>query len=156
MEAISSSLKAYETINKALQNRQPITIHPQGTSMFPLLKEGRDCVVIAPFENHTPHVNDIILYRRDNGLLVLHRLCKSKKDGYYFVGDNQTELEGPLCRKQLLAYVIQINRSGHAFSTKHPIYAVISRMWLFLRPIRHKISRPAKRLLLFLHLWHET
>lgn len=156
MEAITSSLKAYETIHKALQEHQPIVIHPQGTSMFPLLKEGRDSVVAAPFGDHAPGVNDIILYRRDNGLLVLHRLCKVKKDGYYFVGDNQTEKEGPLRREQLLAYVTQITRNGHTFSTRHPLYAAVSRMWLFLRPVRHKISKPAKKLLLFLHLWHEN
>lgn len=156
MEAISSSLKAYEAINKAMQNHQPIAIYPQGTSMFPLLKEGRDSVLAAPLENHTPSVNDIILYRRDNGLLVLHRLCQIKMDGYYFVGDNQTEKEGPLRQEQLLAYVTQITRGGHTFSTKQPIYAIVSRMWLFLRPVRHKISRPAKKLLIFLHLWHET
>lgn len=155
MEAISSSLKAYEAIHKALTNHQLIAIHPQGTSMFPLLKEGRDSVIAAPLEKHAPGINDIILYRRDNGLLVLHRLCKIKKDGYYFVGDNQTEKEGPLRREQLLAYVIQITRNGHTFSTKHPIYAVVSRIWLLLRPVRHKISRPAKKLLLFLHLWQE-
>jgi hypothetical protein len=113
--------------------------------MFPLLKEQRDSVLIRPIGKTKPKRGDILLYQRASGLLVLHRLYRSKKDGFYFVGDNQTEIEGPLDASALIAKVIQIRRNGHLFSVKNPVYCLISRLWLLFRPVRPFISRPVGR-----------
>lgn len=129
-----------------LKEGQIIEIHPQGSSMFPLLIEHRDSVLIQSLENITPKRGDILLYQRKSGLLVLHRLHHIKNNGFYFVGDNQTELEGPLDSSQLLAKVTHIRRKGHLFSVRHPLYLLFSRIWLFLRPIRPYISRPIGKL----------
>jgi hypothetical protein len=116
--------------------------------MFPLLTEQRDSVLIRSLEQTTPKRGDILLYQRANGLLVLHRLYRNKKDGFYFVGDNQTEIEGPLDSSALIAKVVQIRRNGHLFSVRNPVYYLVSRLWLVFRPIRPFISRPAGR------VWH--
>ena len=104
--------------------------------LLPLLKEGKEV------EIHPSGTRDILLYQRESGLLVLHRLCRIKQDGYYFTGDNQTEVEGPLQASQLLAIVTCICRNGHTFRVTHPVYKICSRIWLFLRPVRPFISRP--------------
>jgi hypothetical protein len=62
------------------------------------------------------------------------------------VGDNQTELEGPLRADQIMAVMVSFVRNGKQISCKHPVYAVLSRGWLFLRPFRHNISRPLGKL----------
>lgn len=136
------SKKMLERLLPFLKEGQTVEIHPQGSSMFPLLTEGRDSVLICSLDDTTPKRGDILLYQRSNGLLVLHRVYRTRQDGFYFVGDNQTEIEGPLERSQLLAKVTHIRRKGQLFSIKHPIYLLISRAWLFLRPIRPYISRP--------------
>ena len=64
--------------------------------MYPLFHPGRDEAVIEAYPIHLLRRGDIILYRREQGILVLHRICRITSDGFYLVGDNQTEIEGPL------------------------------------------------------------
>lgn len=145
------SKQLYEKLLPLLQNGNEVEIYPSGTSMFPLINPPNDSVVLRSIKDTRLKSGDIILYRRESGLLVLHRLCRIRQDGYYFTGDNQTELEGPLQKSQLLAIVTRISRSGHTFSVKHPIYKFCSRLWLMLRPVRPLISRPLGTLWRRLH-----
>lgn len=142
MSQEEKSKELYQKIAPLLKEGKSIEIHPTGTSMYPLLT-GEDVVVLKPLSEKDPvQRNQILLYRRESGLLVLHRVCKVKEDRFYFVGDNQTEVEGPLKREVLLAEVTDIRRKGKWFSVKHPLYRFLSRFWLFLRPVRPLISRP--------------
>lgn len=125
-----------------LQQGKSVEIHPQGSSMFPLLTGSADSVIICPLTDRIPKTGDILLYQRNSGLLVLHRLCRICGDELYFAGDNQTQLEGPLHPSQLVAIVTHIRRNGHLFSVTHPIYCVYSGLWRILRPVRPFISRP--------------
>lgn len=142
MSQEEKSKELYQKIAPLLREGKALEIHPTGTSMYPLLT-GEDAVIIRPVSKEEKiKKNQILLYQRDNGLLVLHRVCKIKEDGYYFVGDNQTEVEGPLKRGSLLAVVTDIRRHGRWFPVKHLLYRFLSRLWLFLRPVRPFISRP--------------
>lgn len=140
------SMRLYEKLMPLLEEGKTVEIHPHGSSMWPLITSSADSVLVRPIGDTRLKTNDIILYRRSSGLLVLHRLCRIKEDGYYFTGDNQTEAEGPLNHGQMLAVVTHICRKGHTFSVKNPPYRFCSRAWLILRPARHLISRPLGRL----------
>ena len=48
---------------------------------------------------------DIILYKRDSGQYVLHRIVKVKDNTFTLVGDNQHELEHGIRLDQILAIV---------------------------------------------------
>lgn len=155
-EAIEASEKSYKAIRHKIEQGKSFLAAPQGTSMFPFLKAGRDQVLLNPLlPGKEPRRGDIILYRREDGLLVLHRLHHHNQNGYYFVGDNQTALEGPLHRKQLLGIAARIYRHGKSFSVHHPVYWAAGKLWLQVRPFRHRISRRVKRLLQFLHLYRD-
>lgn len=136
------SQELYQRLMPLLQEGQTVEIHPSGTSMWPLITSSSDSVLLRSASEVKPRTGDIFLYRRDSGLLVLHRICRIREDGYYFTGDNQVEVEGPLSSDKLLAIVTHINRKGHTFSVTNPLYRLSSRIWLILRPIRHYISRP--------------
>ena len=77
------------TIPELLENHT-IQVQPQGYSMYPLFVPGRDSAVIEKADCDRLKKGDVILYRRENGILVLHRICRITKDGFYTVGDNQT------------------------------------------------------------------
>lgn len=125
-------------VEKFLRDGKVIQIYPQGYSMYPLSVPGRDMVVIAPVKKI--RVGEVYLYRRDESILVLHRLCKKTKDGLFFVGDNQSEVEGPLRVDQLRGQMVSVIRKGHRFSVKNPVYLLYSCIWLWLRPFRPAIS----------------
>lgn len=117
-----------------------IQIKPKGYSMYPLFIPGRDYAIIDKADISKLKRGDVILYRRVNGILVLHRICRITMSGIYTVGDNQTQVEGPLSEKQVKGILTGIIRNGHKFSVQHPLYRFFSMLWLTLRPVRRPIS----------------
>ena len=78
---VEKSKQAYAFIQKEMQLHQKVCIHPQGYSMWPFLKEGRDSVIVKPLPVSSMHRGDIILYRRNDQILVLDRgSCQTKRD----------------------------------------------------------------------------
>lgn len=129
-------------IEKLIKEGSSVQISPQGFSMYPLLFPGRDEVIIEPVSPDKVKRFDVILYRRKKeGILVLHRVCRHKKEGFYMVGDNQSQIEGPLDASQIIGKMVHIKRAGKDVSIKNPIYIIYSRMWLLLRPVRPLISK---------------
>ena len=136
-------------IEKLLRDGHPVRLKPQGFSMYPLFISGRDEAVIAPCDPASLHRGDVALYRRDHSILVLHRIWKVQNDGFYMVGDNQTDIEGPLRPDQIRGKLIACNRNGLEFSTKNPLYRLLSGIWLTFRPFRplaHRIAAFLRRL----------
>ncbi|MCD7717018.1 MAG: S24/S26 family peptidase [Lachnospiraceae bacterium] len=126
-------------IEQLLAEGRSIQIKPQGTSMFPLFLEGRDEAVIAPLTESgraSLRCGDVVLYRRDHGILVLHRISRCTSKGFYLVGDHQSELEGPIRGDQIRGILTGFIRSGKYCSVRHPVYILASRCWLVLRPLR--------------------
>ena len=113
-------------IEQLLKDGSAIRLKPQGYSMYPLFHPGRDEAVIEAYPIH--------LLRR--GDIILHRICRITSDGFYLVGDNQTEIEGPLRPDQIRGKMTGVVRNGKSFSVSHPVYRMLSSLWLFLRPIR--------------------
>ena len=62
-----------------------------GVSMLPLLREGRDVMIIERFDDRLKKY-DVPLYRRGEAY-VLHRIIKVKPDGYDIIGDNCVSIE---------------------------------------------------------------
>ena len=69
--------------------------------MYPLFVPGRDEACIERTDFSSLKRGDVILYRRDKSILVLHRIWKITGNSFYMVGDNQTEIEGPLRADQV-------------------------------------------------------
>jgi len=132
-----------QDVEALLRQGNHIQVHVQGYSMFPLLDPERDMVVIAPVKR--VRKGEVYLYRREKGILVLHRLVRKDQKGLYFAGDNQVEVEGPLSVDQLRGQMVRFIRKGHTYSTKHLGYFVFSRIWMFLRPLRPVISNIAHK-----------
>ena len=119
----------------ALADGAELPLVVSGGSMRPFLAPGRDTVYLrAP--DRPLRRGDIAFYRRADGQYVLHRICRITRDGFYLVGDNQTEVEGPLSPEQIHGRLTGVVRNGKSFSVSHPIYRMLSSIWLFLRPVR--------------------
>ena len=64
-----------------------------GYSMYPMLRDRRDRVVILPTDGKRLKRYDLPLYKKPNGKYVLHRILRVKKDHYVIRGDNTYRLE---------------------------------------------------------------
>lgn len=58
----------------------------KGASMYPMLREERDVVMIRK-KTTPPRIGDVVLYEAD-GVLTLHRVRKITDNGYLIRGDN--------------------------------------------------------------------
>lgn len=129
-------------IEKLLEQGKRLRIKPRGYSMYPLIVPGRDEVFVERVSPESLRRGDVVLYRRrDENILVLHRIWKRKGDAFFLVGDNQKEIEGPLEASQIKGKMTGILRNGHEISTSNVIYLLYSRIWLWFRPCRPQISR---------------
>ncbi len=59
-----------------------------GDSMEPMLHQRTEQLLIEKI-NKAPKQGDVVLYKRDSGQYVLHRIVKKKKDCYIIRGDNR-------------------------------------------------------------------
>lgn len=137
-------------VEKILASGNPVQVKPQGDSMYPLLVSGRDWAILEPVSGECCKRGDVVLYRRDGSVLVLHRVWKKRADGFYMVGDGQTPVEGPLRADQIRAVMTGMVRKGKQISVKNLSYRLYACIWLRLRPFRATIlglSRKVGRLL---------
>ena len=129
-------------IREQLERGKTVTFAPRGVSMLPLLRQGKDAVVLSPVESIL-NKNDIILYRRDNGRYILHRIVEVGPT-YTCMGDNQTDPEYGVCRQQIIGVVSAVIRQNKRVEISKPAYRIYCAMLDVLRPMRrfwHTIKR---------------
>lgn len=133
-------------IEEVLREGKSIQIQPQGYSMYPLIVPGRDEVILRAVDPAKLRRGDVVLYRREGSILVLHRIWKKRSDGFYMVGDNQTKVEGPIAGEQIRAVMTGLIRKEKHLSAGNPGYRFLAAVWLLLRPFRRAISLPIAKL----------
>ena len=140
MQESAQETRQKQDIEKLLEQGETIQFKPQGYSMYPLFVPGRDQAVVAPADPERLKRGDVVLYRRDESILVLHRIWKRKGDQFYLVGDNQKEIEGPLRPDQMKGILVQVIRKRKNFSTGNMLYRILAGIWLWMRPVRPLLS----------------
>lgn len=133
-------------IEEALELYDTIEIEPKGYSMYPFFVPGRDAAVIKKIGQHKCRRGDVLLFRRTDGRLVLHRLCKVRADGFYLVGDNQECIEGPILHEQVLGILIARVRGDKRMGVHNIAYQCYARLWLLLRPIRPFLKKSVAKI----------
>lgn len=107
-----------------------------GESMLPFLRPGRDTVFLkqpdAPLQR-----GDIAFYRRFDGSYVLHRVVRAEPGKYWFLGDAQTRVEGPLPAQCVFAHVIAVRRGRRLVQPQHRLWRFFAGPWL-----KHARQRP--------------
>ena len=100
-----------------------------GESMLPFLRPGRDTVYLKQPEGAL-QAGDIAFFRRPNGAYVLHRVQRAEPGLYWFLGDAQTRVEGPLPAQCVFAYVTAVRRGKRLIRPKDLLWRVFSGPWL--------------------------
>ena len=113
-----------------------VQICPTGNSMRPLIHADRDSVCLIKADPEKLAVGDLVLYRREYGALVLHRIISIKKGMLYLSGDNNYEIEGPLAPEQIIGVTTEITRAGKKIKTTDPLYRLYILLWPGSRPLR--------------------
>ena len=116
-----------------------------GNSMYPMLRHRRDAVWLVPLTRQ-PQKRDLILYQRESGQYVLHRIVTTVRDGAFCCsGDNQWELE-PMQEKQIIALVEGFERKGKTYTGKELGYRLYVSAWVALLPVRRPLLALRRRI----------
>ena len=124
---------------ETLAQGHSVRFSPKGTSMLPMLRQGRDSVVLSPAPERLCKY-DIPLYRRDNGQYVLHRII-DVGETYTCMGDNQFRPEPGIRPDQIIGVVTAFYRDDRRIPVTSPGYRIYCRLWHHTRPLRRFIRR---------------
>ncbi len=130
-------------IESVLDEHGIYSFFPKGTSMLPLIVQGHDNVTVVKKTERLKKY-DVALYRRDNGMYVLHRVVQVKPDGYTMCGDHQFEYEYGVREDQVIGVMTEMYKDGVRFDLDSKKYKRQVVMRVFLQPIRrakHKIIK---------------
>ena len=112
-----------------------------GDSMTPLIRQGRDVLIISKKPNGRLKKYDIPLYQRDSGQYVLHRILKVRKKDYVICGDNRWHTETGITDKHIIGVLTGIIRNGQEISLSSLNYKIYTHLWCDFFPIRSFIIR---------------
>lgn len=150
--------KAYEVrladlwpaMEEQLNNGKTVKFQPQGTSMLPMLRPGKDLVLLGK----APAVlkkNDLPLYIRADGHFVLHRVVAVKNGKYIMCGDNQWKLEYNILPEQILGIAQGFYREEKYISSDNFLYRIyctmrtsMLKLRIFPSRVKNKIKKFAK------------
>lgn len=112
-----------------------------GNSMSPFMIHERDSILIGPITRPL-RKGDMAMFRRRNGQFVMHRICRVDSEGrFYFVGDAQTQIEGPIDREQVRGLITAVRRKGVWIREGDFWWEFFEHVWLYVIPLRRFLCR---------------
>ena len=116
-----------------------------GDSMLPLIRQGRDILVIERSQGRLKKY-DVPLYRRDSGQYVLHRVLQVRENDYVLCGDNRWSKEYDITDRHILGVLTAVVRNGKELPVTDWRYRLYVRLWCDLFPLRAFLLKG-------LHVW---
>lgn len=121
-----------------LEETTAVPLVISGSSMTPFLVPGRDTVYLSKVRGPLKR-GDMVLYQRENGRYILHRIFLADKETYTMVGDAQTELETGIRKDQIRAIVIAVRRKGKLLQKGSFWWNFFGNVWIRMVPLRPTI-----------------
>ena len=111
-----------------------------GNSMSPFLVHGRDTVYLSRLDRPAKR-GDVLLYKRESGAYILHRVYKVEKDSYTMVGDAQTQLEQGIRQDQIIAIMTSALRKGKLQKKGSFWWEFFEKLWIRIIPLRPMFTK---------------
>ena len=121
------------SFESVLERDGKLVFKTRGTSMKPMLRQGRDLVIIEPKTGRLRKF-DVALFRMGDKY-VLHRVV-AVRGGYYITrGDNRIGTEKP-AEEDVFGVLTSFVRNGKTHSAKSFSHRVYAAFWTALLPVR--------------------
>lgn len=134
----------FEARKNAIKTHGAYITTPTGKSMMPFIRGERDNVVIGEPKRPLKPM-DVCLFKRQDGVFVLHRLIKVKEDGYVFRGDGCYFRETGIRDDDIVGVMIGYFRNDkYVSASKSKGFRFWSRVWRLSYPIRYALRIPVK------------
>ena len=127
------------TFEDILERDGVLVYTTRGVSMRPLLRQGRDVMMIEKPKEHWKKY-DAVLFLRKNGQYVLHRILKVYPDRCWIVGDNCISGE-MVPNDRIIGVMTSVKRNGRVIRPTDWLYRVYVRLWCAPYPVRFFLLR---------------
>lgn len=107
-----------------------------GTSMLPLLRQGKDLLIIKRKSPNRLKWLDVPLFKRRDGKYIMHRVMWVCKDTYVMCGDNQWYLERGVQEDQILGVLTAVQRDGKTYQMDSPLLRFYGYVEFSIYPFR--------------------
>jgi len=111
-----------------------------GVSMWPMLRNRRDRVIIQPIGKERLSRFDLPLYKRHDGKYVLHRII-GVEDGYYVIRGDNTYVKEKVPDEWILGVMTEFYRGDKHIVADSKKYRAYVRFWNLIYPLRHAVRR---------------
>lgn len=133
-------------IREKLEAGGEVNLPASGNSMYPLFRHRQDTVRLKKAESGSLRKYDMILYQRDNGKYILHRIIGIGEQGFVLRGDNQYQKEYPVREEQVIARVCSFCRGEREVSCGSFFYRMYAVIRVETAPLRSVLVRVKNRL----------
>lgn len=131
---------ATTTFKEELNRTGRLVYTNKGVSMMPLLRQDRDLMIIEKKVEGQLKQYDAVLFIRDNGQYVVHRILKVRPKDYWIVGDNC--VSGEYIREdQIIGVLTGVVRDGKTITKTDPMYRLYVWLWCRFYPARFFLLR---------------
>lgn len=126
-------------IEEVIQEQGMLVCTTVGTSMYPMLRDRRDTIIVTPYEGRLKKY-DVPLYKCGSRY-ILHRIVEVRPDSYVICGDNCESKEYGVTDKQILGVLTGFYRGAKRIDMNSWQYQTYSRLACAAFPIRRLRGR---------------
>ena len=117
-----------EYISKLVEGGGVAPLNVTGMSMRPFISPRGDTVFLIQCSRNEIKKGDILLFKRDKGSVVLHRVRKIKGDTYIMNGDAQNWCE-IINYNNVIAKVFEYEHNGKTIHIDDVFYKILISLW---------------------------
>ncbi len=120
---------ALEGINTA------VSLKLDGESMRPLIRKQKDTVTVFPVTRKLKK-GDIVLFARNDGVYVVHRIRKINGNKILTIGDSCAEFDFPISERSVWGLAVRLERNGKTYNLDSSVSRFYGILIMYIRPIR--------------------
>lgn len=126
----------FSWVETEISDGRSVQFRLKGNSMFPLLRSGKDDVLLCPCSKEGLKPMDVVLFRYKENYL-LHRIRHIEGDNLYLQGDGSVKATEVCTFNDVVGKIDEIIRpGGRRISVNSRRWAFPSKLWLNLGPFR--------------------
>ena len=125
-----------------LQPNNRLRFRAYGASMYPFIKNG-DIVEVRPVHASAIRRGDVILCRRPDDRLLVHRVVRVRREAGRLVtqGDAVPDADETICFEDVLGRLIAVERGNRRIDLCHPLPRLAGTLWVELSPFSRRLYR---------------
>lgn len=132
-------------LRELTEQGKEVSIRIAGDSMAPFMYHGRDFINFKKPDRKL-RKGDMVFYQRTSGQFIMHRIWKVKPEGYYIVGDAQSDIEGPVQEEQIFGLITKVKRKGRWIGPDDFWWKIFEKIWIRMVPLRPVIMSVYRKL----------